>query len=59
MGDIEKVRCNARLKRLAIQVRQYTELQDRIPKCILRKLDKQLYFLTPNGAEKIIHVVCE
>ncbi len=57
MGDIDKVSSNARLKRLAIQVRLYTELQDRISKCILNKLDKQFYTRNPTRTEKIIHVV--
>ncbi|XP_021365013.1 transient receptor potential cation channel subfamily A member 1-like isoform X2 [Mizuhopecten yessoensis] len=48
VGDIESVQSNATLKRLAMQVELHTDLERRLPKWLLLKVDKVQYRYFPN-----------
>ncbi|XP_073839943.1 transient receptor potential cation channel A1 isoform X2 [Musca autumnalis] len=48
VGDIESVRRNAQLKRLAMQVVLHTELERKLPKRWLQKIDKMELIEYPN-----------
>ncbi|XP_069127645.1 transient receptor potential cation channel subfamily A member 1-like isoform X2 [Argopecten irradians] len=48
VGDIESVQSNATLKRLAMQVELHTDLERRLPKWLLLKVDKVQYRHYPN-----------
>ncbi|XP_060077074.1 transient receptor potential cation channel subfamily A member 1-like [Ylistrum balloti] len=48
VGDIESVQSNATLKRLAMQVELHTDLERRLPKWLLLKVDKVQYRYYPN-----------
>ena len=48
VGDIESVRRNAQLKRLAMQVVLHTELERKLPQVWLEKIDKQELIEYPN-----------
>ncbi|EEB19608.1 conserved hypothetical protein [Pediculus humanus corporis] len=48
VGDIESVRRNAQLKRLAMQVVLHTELERKLPKCLLDRVDKMELIEYPN-----------
>ncbi|XP_063219628.1 transient receptor potential cation channel subfamily A member 1 isoform X1 [Bacillus rossius redtenbacheri] len=48
VGDIESVRRNAQLKRLAMQVVLHTELERKLPRFLLEKVDKQELIEYPN-----------
>ncbi|GAB6022301.1 hypothetical protein CHUAL_006422 [Chamberlinius hualienensis] len=56
VGDIESVRRNAYLKRLAMQVDLHTELEKKIPKVILNRIDKEEITEYPNS---VIHYQCQ
>ncbi|XP_061382460.1 transient receptor potential cation channel subfamily A member 1 isoform X1 [Danaus plexippus] len=49
VGDIESVRRNAQLKRLAMQVVLHTELERKLPACILENVDKDELIEYPNN----------
>ncbi|KAL3284380.1 hypothetical protein HHI36_018544 [Cryptolaemus montrouzieri] len=51
VGDIESVRRNAQLKRLAMQVVLHTELETKLPKMILEKVDKNELIEYPNDTK--------
>ncbi|XP_048509555.1 transient receptor potential cation channel subfamily A member 1 isoform X2 [Athalia rosae] len=48
VGDIESVRRNAQLKRLAMQVVLHTELERKLPQMLLEKVDKLELKVYPN-----------
>lgn len=48
VGDIESVRRNAQLKRLAMQVVLHTELERKLPQIWLEKVDKLELIEYPN-----------
>ncbi|XP_046808713.1 transient receptor potential cation channel subfamily A member 1 isoform X4 [Lucilia cuprina] len=48
VGDIESVRRNAQLKRLAMQVVLHTELERKLPQMWLQKIDKMEWIEYPN-----------
>ncbi|KAK6626900.1 Transient receptor putative cation channel subfamily A member 1 [Polyplax serrata] len=48
VGDIESVRRNAQLKRLAMQVVLHTELERNLPRCLLERVDKMELIEYPN-----------
>nr|WUF06608.1 transient receptor potential cation channel subfamily A member 1 [Cacopsylla chinensis] len=48
VGDIESVRRNAQLKRLAMQVVLHTELERNLPKFLVDKVDKMEIYEYPN-----------
>jgi transient receptor potential cation channel subfamily A member 1 len=48
VGDIESVRRNAQLKRLAMQVVLHTELERKLPQMLLEKIDKMELIEYPN-----------
>ncbi|XP_046389520.1 transient receptor potential cation channel subfamily A member 1-like isoform X3 [Ischnura elegans] len=50
VGDIESVRRNAQLKRLAMQVVQHTRLERKLPKIFLEKVIKTEVIEYPNAA---------
>lgn len=49
VGDIESVRRNAQLKRLAMQVVLHTELERKLPQMWLEKADKNELIEYPNN----------
>ncbi|XP_048004376.1 transient receptor potential cation channel subfamily A member 1 [Leguminivora glycinivorella] len=49
VGDIESVRRNAQLKRLAMQVVLHTELERKLPSILLEKVDKNELIEYPNN----------
>ncbi|XP_049885221.1 transient receptor potential cation channel subfamily A member 1 [Pectinophora gossypiella] len=49
IGDIESVRRNAQLKRLAMQVVLHTELERKLPAILLEKVDKNELIEYPNN----------
>ncbi|XP_047040389.1 transient receptor potential cation channel subfamily A member 1 isoform X3 [Helicoverpa zea] len=49
VGDIESVRRNAQLKRLAMQVVLHTELERKLPAILLEKVDKDELIEYPNN----------
>ncbi|KAI8431157.1 hypothetical protein MSG28_001202 [Choristoneura fumiferana] len=49
VGDIESVRRNAQLKRLAMQVVLHTELERKLPAILLEKVDKNELIEYPNN----------
>ncbi|XP_026747288.1 transient receptor potential cation channel subfamily A member 1 isoform X3 [Trichoplusia ni] len=49
VGDIESVRRNAQLKRLAMQVVLHTELERKLPTILLEKVDKDELIEYPNN----------
>ncbi|CAG9788975.1 unnamed protein product [Diatraea saccharalis] len=49
VGDIESVRRNAQLKRLAMQVVLHTELERKLPTILLEKVDKDELIEYPNS----------
>lgn len=51
VGDIESVRRNAQLKRLAMQVILHTELERKLPRIWLEKIDKIELIEFPNEAK--------
>lgn len=51
VGDIESVRRNAQLKRLAMQVVLHTELERKLPQIWLEKIDKNELIEYPNEAK--------
>ncbi|XP_077302598.1 transient receptor potential cation channel subfamily A member 1-like isoform X1 [Arctopsyche grandis] len=51
VGDIESVRRNAQLKRLAMQVLLHTELEGKLPQCILDRVDNNYLIEYPNEAK--------
>lgn len=48
VGDIESVRRNAQLKRLAMQVVLHTELERKLPQMLLEKIDRMELIEYPN-----------
>lgn len=48
VGDIESVRRNAQLKRLAMQVVLHTELERKLPQMLLEKINKMELIEYPN-----------
>ena len=48
VGDIETVRRNASMKRLAMQVEHHTDLERRLPKQILKYVRKNEVYEYPN-----------
>lgn len=48
VGDIESVRRNAQLKRLAMQVVLHTELERKLPQMLIEKIDKMELIEYPN-----------
>ncbi|KAG8311698.1 Transient receptor putative cation channel sub A member 1 [Homalodisca vitripennis] len=53
VGDIESVRRNAQLKRLAMQVVLHTELERKLPQVLLEKVDKMELIEYPNDKCKL------
>lgn len=53
VGDIESVRRNAQLKRLAMQVVLHTELERKLPQMLLEKIDKTELIEYPNEVIKV------
>ncbi|XP_018323110.1 transient receptor potential cation channel subfamily A member 1 [Agrilus planipennis] len=51
VGDIESVRRNAQLKRLAMQVVMHTELERKLPKILLERIDKRELVEFPNESK--------
>ncbi|KAL0280245.1 UNVERIFIED_CONTAM: hypothetical protein PYX00_001595 [Menopon gallinae] len=51
VGDIESVRRNAQLKRLAMQVVLHTELERKLPRCLLERVDKMELIEYPNDTK--------
>ncbi|KAG8222242.1 hypothetical protein J437_LFUL001440 [Ladona fulva] len=51
VGDIESVRRNAQLKRLAMQVVLHTELERKLPQMLLEKVDKMELIEYPNDVK--------
>ncbi|XP_053956221.1 transient receptor potential cation channel subfamily A member 1 [Anastrepha ludens] len=51
VGDIESVRRNAQLKRLAMQVVLHTELEHKLPQMWLQKIDKMELIEYPNNTK--------
>lgn len=51
VGDIESVRRNAQLKRLAMQVVHHTELERKLPQILLERIDKKELKEYPNEAK--------
>lgn len=51
VGDIESVRRNAQLKRLAMQVVLHTELERKLPQMWLEKVDKMELIEYPNESK--------
>ncbi|XP_063910671.1 transient receptor potential cation channel subfamily A member 1 isoform X3 [Zophobas morio] len=51
VGDIESVRRNAQLKRLAMQVVLHTELERKLPKMLLERVDKCELIEYPNDTK--------
>lgn len=51
VGDIESVRRNAQLKRLAMQVVLHTELERKLPQIWLEKINKNELIEYPNEAK--------
>ncbi|XP_069689310.1 transient receptor potential cation channel subfamily A member 1 [Periplaneta americana] len=51
VGDIESVRRNAQLKRLAMQVVLHTELERKLPQFLLEKVDKMELIEFPNDTK--------
>ncbi|KAG5888861.1 hypothetical protein JTB14_031419 [Gonioctena quinquepunctata] len=51
VGDIESVRRNAQLKRLAMQVVLHTELERKLPQCLLERVDKSEMIEYPNDTQ--------
>ncbi|KAK5642668.1 hypothetical protein RI129_008835 [Pyrocoelia pectoralis] len=51
VGDIESVRRNAQLKRLAMQVILHTELESKLPKILMEKIDKSELIEFPNDTK--------
>lgn len=49
VGDIESVRRNAQLKRLAMQVVLHTELEQKLPKIWIEKADRTELIEYPNS----------
>ena len=54
VGDIESVRRNAQLKRLAMQVVLHTELERKLPQMWLEKVDKMELIEYPNEKKKTL-----
>ncbi|XP_074035127.1 transient receptor potential cation channel A1 [Leptinotarsa decemlineata] len=54
VGDIESVRRNAQLKRLAMQVELHTELERKLPHCLLEKIHKSELIEYPNSTKSKI-----
>lgn len=53
VGDIESVRRNAQLKRLAMQVVLHTELERKLPQYWLERADKNELIEYPNSCCKL------
>ncbi|XP_066908151.1 transient receptor potential cation channel subfamily A member 1 isoform X3 [Halyomorpha halys] len=53
VGDIESVRRNAQLKRLAMQVVLHTELERKLPQVLLERIDKMELIEYPNDKCKL------
>ncbi|CAH0547388.1 unnamed protein product [Brassicogethes aeneus] len=53
VGDIESVRRNAQLKRLAMQVVLHTELERKLPQMLLEKVDKSELIEYPNDVREL------
>lgn len=51
VGDIESVRRNAQLKRLAMQVVLHTELERKLPRFLLDRVDKRELIEYPNDTK--------
>lgn len=51
VGDIESVRRNAQLKRLAMQVVLHTELERKLPQYLLERANKMELIEYPNNAK--------
>lgn len=51
VGDIESVRRNAQLKRLAMQVVLHSELERKLPQIWLERVDKMEIIEYPNGSK--------
>ncbi|CAG0881689.1 unnamed protein product [Darwinula stevensoni] len=49
VGDIESVRRNAQLKRIAMQVELHSELERKLPRCFIAKVDKSHVVEYPNA----------
>ncbi|XP_047477382.1 transient receptor potential cation channel subfamily A member 1-like [Penaeus chinensis] len=56
VGDIESVRKNAQLKRIAMQVEMHTELENKLPEMIIRRVNKSELVIYPN-CRKGTHLV--
>ncbi|XP_064605921.1 transient receptor potential cation channel subfamily A member 1-like [Liolophura sinensis] len=52
VGDIEAVQRDARLKRLAMQVEHHTDLESKLPKRILKMVNKDEYKVYPNRGQQ-------
>ncbi|XP_042871223.1 transient receptor potential cation channel subfamily A member 1-like [Penaeus japonicus] len=48
VGDIESVRKNAQLKRIAMQVEMHTELENKLPEMFIRRVNKSELTIYPN-----------
>ncbi|XP_042879492.1 transient receptor potential cation channel subfamily A member 1-like [Penaeus japonicus] len=49
VGDIEAVKKNAQLKRIAMQVYLHTELENMLPKCLISRVNKSEVVVYPNA----------
>ena len=63
VGDIEAVQRDARLKRLAMQVKVYTDIEKKLPQTILERVDKTTWTVYPNcrrsRVQKIWHALTQ
>ncbi|KAK4295471.1 hypothetical protein Pmani_031988 [Petrolisthes manimaculis] len=49
VGDIESVRKNAQLKQIAMQVELHTELENKLPKMLIKRVNRTEVVLYPNS----------
>ncbi|RWS08098.1 transient receptor potential cation channel subfamily A member 1-like protein, partial [Dinothrombium tinctorium] len=52
VGDIETVRRNAQMKRLTMQVHMYTDIERKLPKHLVKYVDKDCVFEYPNQCNR-------
>ncbi|XP_069176074.1 transient receptor potential cation channel subfamily A member 1 [Procambarus clarkii] len=57
VGDIESVKKNAQLKRIAMQVELHTELENKLPEVLIQRVNKSELLVYPNycGGTRILH----
>ncbi|XP_041358334.1 transient receptor potential cation channel subfamily A member 1-like isoform X2 [Gigantopelta aegis] len=55
VGDIVAVQRDAQLKRLAMQVELYTDLERKMPAALLSKLDRMTQKIYPNQTDNTLH----